>query len=299
MNIQTGVSASSVLRGANHVVFVEGSDDDAFDPTVIRELLRANNLKSVEVRAFGPCDNVFQAAKAMAWKHPTYYFLADRDAHESAYVERGWAEFPIPNTYNLIHWRKRELENYFIEPSYIEKSEWLIKTPEELRAIVLAEARRRLFIEASNIVLLKIRTGVLIPPTAWFKQVERFTNRADALTELQNAPALSTRETELSALFAAQYREQMFDEALFDLTGGKTQLEYGAGTWLERLSGKEIFRSVAGSLFRVQDASGTIIQGIEQNNEVAKGLLKLPMSEQPADFQQLIQLLNSKIQGHP
>ncbi len=299
MNVQTGVSASSVLRGANHVVFVEGSDDDAFDPTVIRELLRSNGLKSVEVRAIGPCDNVFQAAKAMVWKHPTYYFLADRDGLDSAYVETGWANFPKPDTYNLLHWRKRELENYFIDPHYLEKSEWLVKSPEVLRERILQEATRRLFLEASNLVLLKIRSGVLIPPTTWFKQVEKFTCRNDALNELQNAPGLLSRGSEIAALLASQNREQLFDEILNDLTGGKAQLEYGAGTWLERLSGKEIFRSISGALFQVQDAGGAIIQGIEQNYEVAKGLLKLPLNNQPTDFQELVQLLISKIQGAP
>jgi len=298
MNVQTGVSASSVLRGANHVVFVEESNDDAFDPTVIRELLRTNNLKT-EVRAIGPCDNVFQAAKAMVWKHPTYYFLADRDGLAADYVERGWTNFLEPGTYNLLHWRKRELENYFIEPEYLEKCEWLVKSPEELRARVIKEAHRRLFIEASNLVLLRIRAVLLSPPTAWFQHVENFTNRTDALTQLQSSPELRQRELEISGILSATRREQLLDEVLNELTGGSAKLEYGVGTWLEQMSGKEMFRSIAGEVFRVKDASGSILQGPEQNHEVARGLLKLPLLEQPSDFQKLVGLLNSKINSHP
>ncbi len=299
MNVQTGVSASSVLRGANHVVFVEGSDDDAFDPTVIRELLKANGLKSMEVRPIGPCDNVFQAAKAMVWKHPTYYFIADRDGLDSGYVEIGWSNFPKPDTYNLLHWRKRELENYFIDPAYLCRSEWLVKSEDETRAAVLAEAQRRLYIEASNLVLLQIRAGILVPPATWFKQVEKFTNRADALNELQNAAGLHERGTEIAGLLDPPNRELLLDAVLADLTGGKALLEYGTGTWLDRLSGKQIFRSIAGKLFQVRDLSGALIQGADQNNDVAKGMLKLPLNEQPSDFQQLVSLLTSKVQGMP
>lgn len=296
MRFETGVSASSVLRGANHVVFVEGSNDDAFDPIVIRELLRTNGLKSVEVRAMGPCDNVFQAAKAMVWKHPTYYFLADRDGLSAEYVEKGWNNFAQAGTYNLLHWRKRELENYFIDPIYLERSEYLVKSRDELQNIVLEEANRRLFIEASNLVLLRLRSGILVPPTAWFRQVGDFSCRDDAVQQLQNAPQLEERGLEIAALLTLQRREELLDEVLHDLTGGNAQLEYGTGTWLERLSGKEIFRSIAGSLFQVRGASGAIIQGLDRNEEVAKGLLKLTLHEQPLDFQELIQLLTTKIQ---
>lgn len=296
MNVQTGVSASSVLRAANHVVFVEGSDDDAFDPTVIRELLKANGLSSLETRPIGPCDNVFQAAKAMVWKHPTYYFLADRDGHDAGYVENGWSNFPRPDTYNLLHWRKRELENYFIDPDYLIKCRWLVKTSDEVRSIILSESNRRLFIEAANLVLLKIRAGVLTPPTTWFKQVEKFSSRADALAELQNAAGLSDRSAVLVNLLDVANRQRLLDEVLDDLTGGKAELEYGSGTWLNLLSGKQIFRTIACTVFDVRNASNNRIQGQEQNNEVAKNLLKMPLGDQPDDFQQLVQLLKVKVQ---
>lgn len=299
MNVQTGVSASAVLRTANHVVFIEGSDDDAFDPTVIRELLKANNLGSIEVRAVGPCDNVFQAAKAMVWKHPTYYFVADRDGHDLAYVERGWTSFPKPDTYNLIHWRKRELENYFIEPTYLLRSAWLTKSSDEAEAIILAEAQRRLFIEAANLVVLKLRAGILKPPTTWFKQVEKFANRDDALNELQTAAGLAAREKEIGELLQPSNREKLLDEVLSELTGGKPKLEYGSGLWLDLLSGKQIFRAISGAVFRVQDLSGNHLQGEDQNLEVAKGLLKLPLADQPGDFQQLVGLLMTKVHGNP
>lgn len=298
MNVQTGVSSSQVLQGAAHVVFVEGSKDDAFDPTVIRELLKANGLR-IEVRAIGPCDNVIQAAKAMVWKHPTYYFLADRDGLDSAFVEKSWNNFPKPETYNLLFWRKRELENYFTAPEYLERSPSLVKTVAELRARILAEANRRFYLEAANLVLLKIRSSLLEPAKAWFTQEGLFANRSDALSQLQNSPELHQREAEIGAILATQEREVMLDGVLQMLLGGKQTLEFGAGEWLNLMSGKEIFRSIAGNVFRVCDASDNILQGREQNDEVAKELLRLDLNDQPADFQQLIRLLKIKVAAAP
>lgn len=294
MEVQTGVSSSQVLQRAAHVVFVEGSDDYAFDPTVIRELLKANGLR-IEVRAIGPCENVIQAAKAMVWEHPKYNFLADRDGLDLEFVERSWDNFPNPETYNLLFWRKRELENYFIAPEYLEHSPSLVKTPAELRKRILAEANRRLYLEAANLVLLKIRASLLEPAKAWFKQTESFTNRDEALNQLQNSPELSQRASEIGAILATQEREVMLDEVLQILLGGKQTLEFGAGEWLSLMSGKEIFRSIAGNVFQVLDASGNILQGREQNDEVAKGLLRMALDKQPADFQQLVGLLRNKI----
>ena len=298
MNVQTGVSPTQVLRRAGHVVFVEGSNDDAFDPTVIRELLKANGLR-IEVRAIGPCENVIQAAKAMVWKHPTYYFLADRDGRDSAFVERSWNNFPQPDTYNLLFWRKRELENYFIAPEYLERSQLLVKSPDELRERILAEAKRRFYLEAANLVLLRIRSSLLEPAKAWFTQENLFVNRDDALNQLLNSPELHQRAVEIGSILANQERERMLDEVLHLLSGGKPTLEFGSGAWVDLLSGKEIFRSISGNVFRVSDASGKLLQGREQNDEVVKELLRLALNQQPADFQQLVTLMKIKVSAAP
>lgn len=298
MNVQTRVSSAQVLRAAGNVVFVEGGDDDAFDPTVIRELLKANGLR-MEVRALGTCDNVVEAAKAMVWKHPTYYFVADRDGRDQAFVEHSWAHFPADDTSNLIFWRKRELENYFIAPDYLRSSQFLKTSEDDLRKRLLKEANRRFYLEAANLVLLKIRSAVVTPPTAWFTQVEKFKSREDALQELVTSPALEERGDAIRDLLKTENRETLLDETLAMLSGGKAELEYGAGEWLNLMSGKQIFHAIAGQVFRVTDASGKILQGLEQNNEVARDLLKHPLADQPDDFQQLVALLQNKVAAQP
>jgi hypothetical protein len=105
-----------------HKVFVEGSNDEEIDPIVIKELLRINGLTQVQVLVMGGCDNVRSAAQALFHEHPSYYFLIDRDDQDAQTVENYWLNFPDPATHNLLIWRKRELENYFIDPSYLQNS---------------------------------------------------------------------------------------------------------------------------------------------------------------------------------
>ena len=162
-----------------------------------------------------------------------------------------------------------------------------------------AEAKRRFYLEAANLVLLRIRSSLLEPAKAWFTQENLFVNRDDALNQLLNSPELHQRAVEIGSILANQERERMLDEVLHLLSGGKPTLEFGSGAWLDLLSGKEIFRSISGNVFRVSDASGKLLQGREQNDEVVKELLRLALNQQPADFQQLVTLMKIKVSAAP
>jgi hypothetical protein len=72
-------------------------------------------------------------------------------------------------------------------------------------------------------------------------------------------------------------------------------LQYGSGTWLEQMSGKEIFRSIANECFEVKNSSGQLLKGKEQNKVIAKALVRLPLEQQPEDFQKLVKLLKGRI----
>jgi hypothetical protein len=133
MKIHLGGDAAGVLQSARHTVFVEGGHDGEIDPVIIGYLLKRNGLPQVEVRAMGSCENVRNAAHALVRHHPSYYFVIDRDDQDNETVERSWSDFPDLETDNLLIWRKRELENYFIDPEYIEKSEFLSVSRDDLR----------------------------------------------------------------------------------------------------------------------------------------------------------------------
>jgi len=80
----------------------------------------------IRIRPLGPSYSVKSVAEALHPFHPTYYFLIDRDYHHNDdFVGRCWDNFPDPATHNLLVWRYREIENYFLEPDYLAYSDFL------------------------------------------------------------------------------------------------------------------------------------------------------------------------------
>ena len=88
---------------------------------------------------------------------------------------------------------------------------------------------------------------------------------------------------------------QRYIEFIEELSGGTIPLQYGSGSWLERMSGKEIFGVIANQCFEVKDVEGNLVRGKERNKIIAKGLVKLPVEQQPSDFQTLVSLLQKKV----
>ena len=280
---------------AGHTVFVEGRNDEEIDPVVIRELLRVNELTQIDVRPMGGCDNVRSAAQALIRHHPSYYFLIDRDDQDQALVDRSWSDFPNPDTHNIVIWRKRELENYFIDPDYLVRSPYLRIDEVELRRRVLDECNRRLFLDAANLALLALNRQVRKPFASHFGNPDEFRTRLDGAKRLEESSALPEKATSVAETLSKDAVTMSYSTFVDDLSGGVFPLRYGTGSWLDRMSGKEVFRCIAGPCFRVVARDGRTLQGKEQSKEIAKGLLGLPVDRQPADFRQLIEMLRVRV----
>lgn len=293
--VQTGTQSAALDNGAKHWLFVEGKDNNAFDPVVMRALLIANDLPAVNVGALGSCEDIRQAAKAMVHQHPSYYFLIDRDGRSDDFVGRSWISFPDPTTYNLLVWRKRELENYFLDPNYLKESQYLVKSEDELKAKIQKMAQQRLFLDAANLVLLELRDGLMRPPEATFRQFEKFQDRGAALAQLQSCPGLVEKKAESARLVEAYYLETRLDAWLSRMTGGKATLEYDIGEWLALMSGKELFHSVMNEAFKVIGSNGSALTGLKKNSVVVRKLLEMPLIKQPQDFQQLVDLFRLRV----
>ncbi|WP_295430134.1 hypothetical protein [uncultured Thiodictyon sp.] len=295
MKIQSGGDATRVLQSAGHSVFVEGSSDEEIDPVIIKELLRINGLTQIDVRPMGGCENVRSAAQALIRHHPSYYFLIDRDDQDQAAVERSWSDFPNPETHNVIIWRKRELENYFIDPDYLMGSRFL-KVPEPvLRQRILDECNRRLFLDGANLTLLALHRSVRTSFASHFANPDDFRTRSDGEKRLEELAALFDKATAVAATLSKNAVAVLYATFVDELSGGAIPLQYGVGSWLERMSGKEVFRCIAGTCFQVIAADKSTLQGKVQNKEIAKGLLELPIAQQPADFRQLVDLLRTRV----
>ena len=169
IQVRTGIRAEEVRAGGEHVLFVEGSEDGSLDQAALRALLRG----TLRIETMGPAYSVRSAAQALARHHPRYYFLIDRDHYDDAFVERSWQNFPDPETDNLLVWRRREIENYFLDPAFLAESAYCQAEESELTTTLVAAAQERLFLDVANSVVSSIREE---QKWTW---IEHFTNPAD------------------------------------------------------------------------------------------------------------------------
>lgn len=298
--IQRGGNAAQVNQKAQHKLFVEGKDNQEIDAVVIKELLNNNELNgelsAIGVNTMGGCDNVRSAAQALIKEHPSYYFLIDRDDQNQDTVNQSWQKFPDPNEYNVLIWRKREFENYFLDLDYLEKSSF-IKPRVNLKQRLIKVCNQRLFLDAANLTLYTIKRELQKPLTVkHFANHDDFKNKADGLLKLEQLSVfMDEKRLAVSNVLEKNAINTIYLNFIDELSGGILPLKYGIGTWLERMSGKEIFSIMANQCFEVKDFSGKLLTGEEQKKQIAKELVKLPLNQQPTDFQELICLLKNRI----
>lgn len=300
MKFLSGGESDFIRQNAQHKLFVEGKNDQAIDPIIIQELLNNNELTAVTVSPMGHCDNVRSAAQALIDHHPAYYFLIDRDDQNLDVVEKSWNTFPNKDTYNMLIWSKRELENYFIDPHYLSLSQNLKKGIEkkDLESAILEECNRRIILDITNLTLMSLQRELEKKPLrCFFREPCNFTDVSHGLEALNELPQLKGKKTDTSHILNSDNISQIYSKFLQELSGGTLPLQYNSGNWLDLMSGKEIYRSIVNQYFVVKNLQGTIVQGSDKEKYVAKELLKLEIEKQPSDFKKLVDLLKNR-QNH-
>jgi len=296
MQTQLNVNPTTINQAAKHKLFVEGSNEQEIDPIVIQELLHNNDLGAVRVIGMGACHNVRSAAQALIKVYPSHYFLIDRDDQDQVTVDKSWQSFPNPDEYNMLIWHKRELENYFIDPHYISKSTYL-KNGINIQQNILYECNSRIFLDSANLTLLSISREMQKPLSVpHFKNRDEFKDKNAGLIKLNGLTAdMDDRKISVADVLEQEAVNQRYIEFIQELSGGTIPLQYGSGSWLERMSGKEIFRAIANQCFEVKSLQGQLVTGKDKNKIIAKELTRLPLEQQPADFQRLVGLLQNKV----
>lgn len=295
MRLQRDVAVEDIRQSAKHTLFVEGKTNQAFDPIVMEELLSNNNLGRITVQAIGHCDNVRSAAEALIYHHSSYYFLIDRDDNDDSTVEKSWNSFPDLSQHNLLIWKKRELENYFIEPTYLANSSFLKTNLDDLKELILNECNQRIFIDAANFTILNLHRKVKRKFCNQFRNLDKFKSQQDGEFALANLTEIASKKHEIDEILTIDIVKQIYFEFVQELSGGTLPLQYGCGNWLEQLSGKEIMNNIMNQCFQVKDRNGKYLQGEERTKQVVKELLNLPLNQQPDDFQNLVALLKTRI----
>lgn len=281
--IQTFVQDDDAIKQSyRHKLYVEGSTD--FDVTALKQLFATHSDFNIEISQLGKSDNVFAAAKCLFIDHPSYYFLIDRDFADDKDVEDSWQNFPNPSTNNLLIWRKRELENYFIDFAYISKSRYIKSKCNEdiIKEQILKNAKSILYSDVTQRIISTFKTCAK-------KKVQQFLNKDDAIkflaesmAEMKNNCTIPSEEDLINK----------FNETLNQYTDGSDSLEYGKGNWINLISGKEIMLNVFNNCFDVKGDSGQIpFTPRDKNKKIVEDLLKNNLTEQPSDFQELIKLI--------
>jgi hypothetical protein len=294
LQARVGANAEEVRQASAHTLFVEGERDESFDPAMLRILLQRTR---VSVQPLGRSASVRTVADALHRFHPTYYFLVDRDHHDDAYVEKSWRGFPDVSSANLLVWRKRELESYFIEPNYFMRNQFVSCAMDELVSILQEIAARRIYFEAANTVLLSVIHALKSFRIDPFAGVEGFVSRDAAVTKILERKEFRSWRRSMSQRSGDRYLINLYDRVLAMLLEGEAPPRYGNGRWLELLPAKRILSEVVDRCCDVRDRDNCRVQGRDAIKKVVEDLLRLPLTDQPPDFQELYRLVQSKVVG--
>lgn len=290
LSVRTGIRPEEVRHQAQHVLFVEGNDENALDPTVLKELFDP----PLRIEPLGASFWIKSVAEALYPYHDTYYFLIDRDHHDNDFINRCWDNFPDSDTHNLLIWKRRELENYFLEPDYLVQSQFCQVEKDELEQQILQFANKRLFLDAANHVIISIREELKENWIEKFSNPDEFSSKEVALEKLKRTNKFEQHRTNVSNKASTEEVERRFYECLELMTDGQDQLDFGRGDWLDMVQGKSVLTQVINSgSFQVRTLDGTALQGSEKLKETVKDLLR--KDEQPADFVELKRLITKRI----
>jgi len=300
IGVRVGVEPDEVRFDARHVLFVEGAGDDAIDPTVLRVLLGSQ----IRIEPLGASFSVRSVAEALHASHPNYYFLIDRDHYDDRFVEESWHTFPDPGKRNLLVWRRREIENYFLDADYLALSRYFIGDVENLRGLILALAQRRLYLDVCNSVIVQLREKLKQNRFRTFTDLRGFTTREVALRALLNRPEFDGYRKLVDEAVSSDRVEQTFRDTLRRMTGAgdtipaEDRLGFGRGRWIEMMRGKKLLTETLNSrFFRVEDRYGNRLSGKQERNEVVRDLLRREDAIRPPDFIELKRIIERRIRG--
>ena len=293
-SVKKGIRAEEVRFQVQHVLFVEGKDEESVDSKVLNKLFD----NEIRIEPLGPSFSVKSVAEALSSYHPTYYFLIDRDHHDNDFVERCWKNFPDPATHNLLVWRRREIENYFLESTYLLRSQFCQASKGALEEKILECANERLFLDAANHVVISIREELKRNWVEKFSNPSDFSTKEKALQKLRDANQFGQHRSNVDQKVSADEVERRFHECVELMTGGQSTLAFGTGEWLCMVQGKKVLAQVIHSgCFSVQATDRAVLKGREKINETVKDLLQKDTSVQPADFVALKQLIDTRMKG--
>jgi hypothetical protein len=295
VSFRRGIRSEEIRLQSQHVLFVEGKDQGSIDPKVLRELF---DLENIRIEPLGPSFSVKSVAQALHSYHPNYYFLIDRDHHDDNFVAQCWDNFPDPDEHNLLVWRKREIENYFLDPTYLSKSSYCVANRQEIEKKILKFAGSRLFLDAVNYVIISIREELKKNWITKFSNPKEFSSKKEALTKLKDASEFEEHKVDVGLKVSSDELEHRFNNVVEEMLGKTENPTFGEGKWIDMIQGKKVLSQVVNSgCLKVPTMDDSKLSGREKLNAVAKDLLRKDSKIQPDDFLMLKELIRRRIRG--
>lgn len=276
---------------AESTLFVEGTVDEYILNILVGD--------QIAVKPLGPSYSIRDVAQALHYHHPFYYFLIDRDAHhDDDFVSKCWNNFPDPEKHNLLVWKKKEIENYFLDKEFLSQSRYFEKN-QDLDQEIVKHAGKRLYMDTANYVIISIREKLKKTWINTFSSENRFRTKEDALRELLSAEAFKNRPSDVSRKVSPDEIRNRFDRFLRKMTGGREPIVVGQGNWVNMIKGKAVLNSVINSsCFKVPPQGNRLIDDSKKYYTkvytVIADILKDPSCTLPDDFEELKKLISNR-----
>ena len=280
-------TSEEIRQSARFKLFVEGDKDDGFDKTVLSELLE----DSITIEVMGPSFYIKSVAEAMIYAHPNYFFLVDRDDVDEHIVEDSWKNFPDPKKLNLLYWRRKEIENYFLIPDFICSSNYFVGKKEEYIKKLEDEATKRVYLDTANLVISFLRNTLKANWITYFQHIKDFKTKEGALKQFSKLRVFEEHKLKTGETLSIENIKHIFENKIEEIVGKETGCLWGTGRWDYFLSGKKLLNSVISTgMFIIKDRNDEILQGNIKLREIAKALLRTN-NNLPDDFLKLKEII--------
>jgi hypothetical protein len=216
IRINKAIRPEEIRQKGRHILFVEGRGTDSLDPKIIEELFEG----MIRIEPLGASFSIKSVAEALHPFHPTYYFLIDRDYHDDDFINKCWDNFPDEQTNNLLIWKYREIENYFLEPDYLACSDFLKVTKDILKNKIKQFCQERLYLDAANHVIVSIREELKQNWIQKFTNPSDFETREQAIGKLRSVNEVEAFKNSVAAKVDPDEIERRFDQIIDKMTKG-------------------------------------------------------------------------------
>lgn len=290
--LQTDVAPEAFGQRAERRLYVEG-EPDSIDREVVSILTKGLGLS---ISSLGTSSNIRVAVNALHADHPTYAYLIDRDYLDTPLVEDAWRDFPNPNKGNLLIWRKRSIENYFLDVEWLSKSNLFVQ---EKKAYLIQKlervARERVFLDAANLTV-GIARGTLFKNSMTFdNNAQRYRSLAEGKAALLARQEWQSIPETIASAFAHRNIETIYENFVADMLGPAAVVpKYGHGTWADCMDAKPLANAIfESSAFKVPSNSGARkLSALEKRSAIVRDLIESGVGL-PNDFTEVRRMLEA------